>query len=590
MNLVIIQARMSSTRLPKKVMLDLNGEPVLKYVHDRVSASKNIDKVIVATSVSESDVRIVQYCEANGIECFTGSENDVLDRFYQAAAHEGLTGDDNVVRITADCPFLDPSILDIVIAQHFDEKNDYTSNIYPPTYPDGMDVEIFRFEILANAWKNASLDSEREHVTQYIVKRREAFKIGNHSYIEDLSAIRLTLDEKEDYDLINTIYNAFGYNKSLQFEDILAYLEKNGELLKVNQKYSRNSNLVKQREKEYKDALREMIDNKTILITGGTGSFGNQFVNRMLEEFNPKKLIIYSRDEFKQYTMKKNMLDRHGNIDKLRFFIGDVRDRDRLYRACKNVDYIIHAAALKQVPACEYNPFEAVKTNILGAENVIEVALDRDVLKVVALSTDKAVNPINLYGGTKLVSDKIFISANAYSGGDGAVFSVVRYGNVAGSRGSVIPFFKERVESGSSSLPITDFRMTRFWITLNEGVDLVLKALYESRGGETYISKIPSFKITDLAKSIGGKEINMDEVGIREGEKLHEVMVTREDSLTTYEYDKHYIIYPNFDWWDYKKHFTHGGVPVPEGFEYSSDNNVDWLTDDEMRNRLEHLY
>lgn len=233
-----------------------------------------------------------------------------------------------------------------------------------------------------------------------------------------------------------------------------------------------------------------MLENKVILITGGTGSFGKKFTEIILEKYNPKKIIIYSRDEFKQDLMKKNFLAKYPDkINKLRFFIGDVRDKDRLYRAFNGVDYVIHAAAMKQVPACEYNPFEAIKTNIHGAQNIIDAALDRCVKKVVALSTDKAVNPINLYGGTKLVSDKLFIAANAYSGGDGTVFSVVRYGNVAGSRGSVIPFFKSLIEEGEKELPITDFRMTRFWITLEQGVELVLKALKESKGGKLIYPK-----------------------------------------------------------------------------------------------------
>lgn len=333
-----------------------------------------------------------------------------------------------------------------------------------------------------------------------------------------------------------------------------------------------------------------MLNNKTILITGGTGSFGKKFVEMVFERYKPSKVIIYSRDEFKQDVCKRHYLETLSKeqFSKLRFFIGDVRDKDRLYRAFKDVDYVIHAAAMKQVPACEYNPFEAIKTNIHGAQNVIEAALDRGVKKVVALSTDKAVNPINLYGGTKLVSDKLFVSANAYSGQDGTIFSVVRYGNVAGSRGSVIPFFKELIESGVDSLPVTDPRMTRFWITLDEGVELVFKALEESRGGETYISKIPSFKITDLVTAMA-PDMKVREVGIREGEKLHEVMITKDDSRMTYEYEKHYIIYPHFDWWNSAQYFTNGGQLIEEGFEYNSGDNKDFLTVEEIRERLEQL-
>ena len=252
-----------------------------------------------------------------------------------------------------------------------------------------------------------------------------------------------------------------------------------------------------------------------------------------------------------------------------------------MLRALDGVDYVVHAAALKQVPACEYNPIEAVRTNIDGAINVVNAVLDTpSVKKVVALSTDKSVNPINLYGGTKLVSDKLFIAANAYSGTKDVRFAVVRYGNVAGSRGSVIPFFKQIIENGGKELPITDYRMTRFWISLEQGVELVIKALEEARGGETFISKIPSFKITDLAQAmLPGCE--MPEVGIREGEKLHEVMVTREDSAATYEYEKHYIIYPHYNWWG-EERLILGGKKVEEGFEYNSGNNSVWLNTEEI--------
>ena len=328
-----------------------------------------------------------------------------------------------------------------------------------------------------------------------------------------------------------------------------------------------------------------MIDGKTILITGGTGSFGKKFVRRVLKEHNPKKLIIYSRDEYKHYLMQKEFEE---HKDKLRFFIGDVRDKERLYRAFDGVDIVVHAAALKHVPLMEYNPIEAVKTNIGGAENIINAAIDRGVEKVIALSTDKAVNPVNLYGATKLVSDKLFVAANAYAGAKKTRFSVVRYGNVAGSRGSVIPFFMKLVKEGAKELPITDFRMTRFWITLDEGVDLVFKAIRESKGGEIYVSKIPSFKVVDLAKAIC-PECKLKEVGIREGEKLHEVMITEEDARNTYEYEDTYIIYPQFDWWNLEKHFTPGGKKVPEGFRYSSDNNTQWLSIEDLQNLLQKI-
>lgn len=327
-----------------------------------------------------------------------------------------------------------------------------------------------------------------------------------------------------------------------------------------------------------------MLTNKTILITGGTGSFGKSFTRYVLTHYEPKKIIIYSRDEFKQWAMESEFSEYK---EKLRFFIGDVRDLERLKRACEGVDYIVHAAALKQVPACEYNPNEAIKTNIHGAMNVIDAALDCGVHKVVALSTDKAVNPVNLYGGTKLVSDKLFVAANAYVGNKDVNFSIVRYGNVAGSRGSIIPLFDKMIREGVTELPITDFRMTRFWISLTEGIELVIKALAEAKGGETFISKIPSFKVTDLAEAMlpGCKP---KEVGIRPGEKLHEIMVTTEDSATTYEYDKHFIVYPQMTW-NNRQQPDLSGTKVEDGFSYSSNNNKEWLSVEDIRERLKKL-
>ena len=327
-----------------------------------------------------------------------------------------------------------------------------------------------------------------------------------------------------------------------------------------------------------------MLDNKTILITGGTGSFGKCFTKYALTHYNPKKIIIYSRDEFKQYLMQNEFKEYES---KMRYFIGDVRDKDRLKRAFEGVDYVIHAAALKQVPACEYNPNEAIKTNINGAQNVIDAALDSNVKKVVALSTDKAVNPVNLYGGTKLVSDKLFVAANAYAGNKDISFSIVRYGNVAGSRGSIIPLFNNIIKNGGTELPITDFRMTRFWISLTEGVELVIKALKEAKGGETFISKIPSFKVTDLAEAML-PGCTKKEIGIRPGEKLHEIMVTPEDSFNTYEYDKHFIVYPQVVWND-RQGPDLSGVKGEEGFSYSSGNNKEWLTVEDIRELLKNV-
>lgn len=329
----------------------------------------------------------------------------------------------------------------------------------------------------------------------------------------------------------------------------------------------------------------DMFDGKSILITGGTGSFGNYFTEYLLKNCRPKRIIIFSRDEYKQFIMKNKF---KGYEDVLRFFIGDVRDKDRLMRAFSGVDYVVHAAAMKQVPACEYNPIEAIKTNIGGATNIIDAAIERGVKRVVALSTDKAVNPINLYGGTKLVSDKLFVSANSYVALEKTRFSVVRYGNVAGSRGSVIPFFAEQVKHGVDHLPVTDSRMTRFWIHLKTGVELVIRAFEMGTGGEVFISKIPSFKITDLAEAMQPGHI-IDEVGIREGEKLHEVMITAEDSRRTYEYDSFYVIYPELEWFKKYGKIIPGGALVEPGFEYSSGTNNEWLSVEQLRNLLEHL-
>ena len=320
-----------------------------------------------------------------------------------------------------------------------------------------------------------------------------------------------------------------------------------------------------------------MLNNKKILITGGTGSFGKKTVEIILKRFKPTKLIVFSRDELKQFEMAQQFPDT--KYECMRYFIGDVRDKKRLDRAFHNMDYVIHAAALKQVPAAEYNPFEAVKTNILGAENVINAAIDQKVKRVIALSTDKAANPINLYGATKLCSDKLFIAGNAYSGRDETCFAVVRYGNVLESRGSVIPFFLERKKSGV--LPITDPKMTRFWITIKQGVDFVLKCFERMVGGELYVPKIPSMNIMDLAKAIA-PECKTEIIGIRPGEKLHEVMVPRDDARNTVEFEDHYVIKPQFRFFD-RRFVKDGCKPVPDDFEYNSRDNPWRLTIDEMR-------
>ncbi|MBR0172009.1 MAG: UDP-N-acetylglucosamine 4,6-dehydratase (inverting) [Lachnospiraceae bacterium] len=326
-----------------------------------------------------------------------------------------------------------------------------------------------------------------------------------------------------------------------------------------------------------------MLQDKTVLVTGGTGSFGHSFTKYILEHEQPKKIILYSRDEYKQFLMsQEDVYAKHKS--RVRFFIGDVRDEARLTRAMEGVDYVIHAAALKQVPACEYNPTEAIRTNVTGAENVINAALNCGVRRVVALSTDKAVNPVNLYGATKMVSDKLFIAANAYVGKKDINFSIVRYGNVAGSRGSIIPVFRDLIAQGVKELPVTDYRMTRFWISLPEGVQLVMRALATAKGGETFISKIPSFTVKDLAEAMQ-PGIATKEVGIRPGEKLHEVMITAEDAPFTREFDRHFIIYPQVTF-NENQQFHDDGKRVPDGFVYSSGDNAEWMDVAEIRRRL----
>jgi UDP-N-acetylglucosamine 4,6-dehydratase (inverting) len=319
-----------------------------------------------------------------------------------------------------------------------------------------------------------------------------------------------------------------------------------------------------------------MFDNKNILITGGTGSFGNAFVPMLLSKYKPNKLIIYSRDEMKQWEMAKNFHD-HDNV---RFFIGDIRDKERLSRALEGVDYVVHAAATKIVPTAEYNPFECVKTNILGAMNLIDAAIDKKVKKIVALSTDKASSPINLYGATKLASDKLFTAGNAYSGEHGTLFSVVRYGNVMGSRGSVIPYFMSI--KNSEKFPITDERMTRFMITLEEGAQLVLDAFEDMLGGEIYVKKIPSMNIVDIARAVNEK-IEHEIIGIRPGEKLHEQMIGVEDAIYTFEYDEYFKILPAINDWFKDKSRIKNGIPVAENFEYSSNNNDSWMTKSDLQ-------
>jgi UDP-N-acetylglucosamine 4,6-dehydratase len=327
--------------------------------------------------------------------------------------------------------------------------------------------------------------------------------------------------------------------------------------------------------------LTRMFDNKSILITGGTGSFGRCYVKTLLERFSPQRLVVYSRDELKQYEMQHIY-----NAPCMRYFIGDVRDRPRLSQAMNGVDFVIHAAAMKQVPAAEYNPMECIKTNIHGAENVIHAALENDVERVIALSTDKAANPINLYGATKLASDKLFVAANNMAGGHRTRFSAVRYGNVVGSRGSVVPYFKQLLAKGATELPITDERMTRFWITLQQGVDFVLRNFGRMHGGEIFVPKIPSMRIVDLAEAMA-PGLPHSIVGIRPGEKVHEIMCPADDSHLTLEFDDHYVISPTIRFTGRNNDFARNnlgetGQPVAQGFEYNSGNNAKFLSVDEL--------
>lgn len=325
------------------------------------------------------------------------------------------------------------------------------------------------------------------------------------------------------------------------------------------------------------------FNDKQILITGGTGSFGSAFVASLIRTSRPRKLIIYSRDEMKQYEMAMRFPQEKYPF--IRFFIGDVRSRDRLEMALRDVDILVHAAALKHVPAAEYNPFECIHTNVMGAENIVQAAIRAGVKKVVALSTDKAANPVNLYGASKLASDKIFVAANSLSGSDGTRFAVVRYGNVVGSRGSVVPFFKRLLAEGAQQLPITDERMTRFWITLSQGVNFVVSSLELMQGGEIFVPKIPSMRVVDLAETLC-PGVKHRIIGIRPGEKLHEIMITRDDARTTHELEDRYIIAPAFPFWT-RDHLDHSGASrVSEDFQYASDLNDEWISGTELSDMM----
>jgi UDP-N-acetylglucosamine 4,6-dehydratase len=325
------------------------------------------------------------------------------------------------------------------------------------------------------------------------------------------------------------------------------------------------------------------LDGKVVMVTGGTGSFGQSFISAVLKKSRPRKLIVFSRDELKQYEMAQRFSE--ADHPALRYFIGDVRDTDRLEMAMREVDYVVHAAALKHVPTAEYNPFECVATNINGAQNVVTAALRTNVERVIALSTDKAANPINLYGATKLASDKIFVAANNLSGENGTQFSVVRYGNVLGSRGSVIPFFQRLLAEGATSLPITDQRMTRFWITLSQGVNFVLSSMAMMQGGEIFVPKVSSMRITELARTLA-PDCDLEDVGIRPGEKLHEILITQDDARNTIELDDRFVIWPAAVSWDPSAYRARGARAVDDGFSYVSDENKEWLSTETLQKLL----
>ncbi|HYC02703.1 MAG TPA: UDP-N-acetylglucosamine 4,6-dehydratase (inverting) [Azospirillaceae bacterium] len=336
---------------------------------------------------------------------------------------------------------------------------------------------------------------------------------------------------------------------------------------------------------DFLKAALSQFNGASILITGGTGSFGRQFVRYLLKNAKPRRVVIFSRDEFKQYEMQQQLshLDTEGT---LRFFIGDVRDQARLDLAMREIDFVVHAAALKHVPTAEYNPMECIRTNVNGAENVVRAALNNKVKRVVALSTDKAANPINLYGASKLASDKIFVAANNLSGSVGTRYAVVRYGNVVGSRGSVVPLFRQLVAQGADHIPITDERMTRFWITLSHGVEFVASCFAMMQGGEIFVPKIPSMRVVDIATSMA-PGLPQKIIGIRPGEKLHEVMITEDDSRQTFEMPDRFVIEPAFNWWKRDAYLKHGAKAVPDGFSYRSDTNTDWLTPERLAVLLE---
>jgi len=334
------------------------------------------------------------------------------------------------------------------------------------------------------------------------------------------------------------------------------------------------------------DSSKADLKDKAILITGGTGSFGSTLLRKILAEHKPRRVIIFARGEYNHFQLQNSLSEE--DLKKVRFFIGDIRDRDRLVMALRGVDLVVHAAAQKQVPLAEYNPFECIRTNVIGAENVVQASIQAGVKQVLALSTDKAVNPINLYGASKLASDKIFVAANSLASGTGTRFSVVRYGNVLGSRGSVIPFFRALLKEGATELPITDDRMTRFWITLEQAVDFTLSCISIMRGGEIFVPKIPSMRITDLVEALA-PGMPLKHVGIRPGEKLHEIMITEHNARNTVESNDRYVIEPEWNFWDRDAHISDGHTLMEEGFEYSSDTNTEWLGVAELRAILESI-
>ncbi len=549
--IAIIQARIGSTRLPGKVLLKINQKPMLLYCVERTRCAESLTEVVVATSTLSENDPIAELCELHNIPCFRGDENDVLDRFYKCAQYYKA---DYVVRLTADCPLIDPNIIDMMVHLRINHHERYVKNTwFPNAYPSGFDVEVFDFDVLEDHWKLETNIHHREHVLSSLsdnyTKTFKQWTRNPTDYTFDTELVHLSVDTPNDFILIQQILTHFN-DKEFSFMDIISFLNSNPSLAILNQDPIRVRKTKAIKKLVYNNMhtgiinqlnmnTRDKLDGKNILITGGTGSLGNKLVETILANFSPKRLIIFSRDEYKQSVMQRKFNPQQYKC--MRYFIGDVRDKDRLDYAFKNVDVIFHTAALKQVSALEYNPDEAINTNIYGTQNVIKIAIKNNVKYVMGISTDKACAPVNLYGGTKMVMEKLLQSANCLSGANGTVFSVARYGNVFGSRGSVIPLFINQRDSGM--LTVTDERMGRFTITLDGAVNFVLNALNYMVGGEIFVPKLPRYDILQLAQIIG-KDCEVKIIGTRPGEKLQENMIGYGESQKIFDCGSFYVLTP----------------------------------------------